>query len=215
MDKKKKYQLIFGILFFLLAGILYLGQNSRQEKGRMITGHFADAADGEQKESRQTGSVSTQTAAAEKTDCPTVYIHICGAVRKPGVYTFKGEPHIIDVVKQAGGFTKKADQTSVNLAERAADGTQLVISAKGEQKETKEEPDSQSEITGSGLSGKVNINTASEQELMTLSGIGESKASAIVSYRETNGAFHQIEEIMNISGIKEGVFSKIKDYITV
>lgn len=213
-NKKEKYQLILGILFFLLAGILYLGQNGGQKKNGITTGHFADSADGQQKK-EQTNQKPVQTSVGEKTNRSTVTIHICGAVKKPGVYTFQGEPHIVDVVRKAGGFTKKADQTSVNLAERAADGTQLVISAKGKHKVTNEEPNSHSESSGSGLSGKVNINTASEQELMTLSGIGESKASEIVSYRKTNGAFHQIEEIMNISGIKEGVFSKIKDYITV
>lgn len=214
MDKKKKYQLILGVLFFLLAGILYLGQNGGQKKDGITTGHFADSADGQQKK-EQTDRKSAQTSVDEKTDRSTVYVHICGAVKKPGVYTFQEEPHIVDVVKQAGGFTKKADQTSVNLAERVTDGTQLVISAKGKHKGTKAEPNSRSESSDSGKSDKVNINTASEQELMTLSGIGESKASEIVSYRKTNGAFHQIEEIMNISGIKEGVFSKIKDYITV
>lgn len=214
MDKKKKYQLILGVLFFLLAGILYLGQNGGQKKDGITTGHFADSADGQQKK-EQTDPKPAQTSADEKTDRSTVYIHICGAVKKPGVYTFEEEPHIVDVVKKAGGFTKKADQTSVNLAERVTDGTQLVISVKGKHKGTKEEPNSRSESSDSGKSDKVNINTASEQELMTLSGIGESKASEIVSYRKTNGAFHQIEEIMNISGIKEGVFSKIKDYITV
>ena len=103
----------------------------------------------------------------------------------------------------------------MNLAEKVADGTQLVVAEKGVEKKTNEEQSSHEKSSGSDVSDKVNINTASAEELMTLSGIGESKAAQIVSYRESNGAFQKIEDIMKISGIKEGVFSKIKDCITV
>ena len=204
MSKKKKIQIILGVMAFLLAGILYLGLNGRQESGEVVTGHFTDGA-----------SESAKSDVPEQTASSVVYVHICGAVKKPGVYTFQSEPHIIDVVEQAGGFTKKADSSSVNLAEKVADGTQLVVAEKGAENKTKEEQSSHEKSSGSGVSDKVNINTASAEELMTLSGIGESKAAQIVSYRESNGAFQKIEDIMKISGIKEGVFSKIKDYITV
>lgn len=204
MDKKKKIQMILGVMAFLLFGILYLGLNGRQGSGEVVTGHFSDGI-----------KETEKSEIPEKTDSSMVYVHICGAVKKPGVYTFQSEPHIIDVVERAGGFTKKADSSSVNLAERVADGTQLVIRKKGEKKRAKEERSSHDKSSGSDVSDKVNINTASTEELMTLSGIGESKAAQIVSYRETNGAFQKIEDIMNISGIKEGVFSKIKDYISV
>ena len=206
MSKKKKIQIILGVIAFLLAGILYLGLNGRQESGEVVTEHFTDGA---------SESAKNEKEIPEQTDSSMVYVHICGAVKKPGVYTFQSEPHIIDVVKQAGGFTKKADSSSVNLAEKVADGTQLVVAEKGAEKKTNEEQSSHEKSSGSGVSDKVNINTASAEELMTLSGIGESKAAQIVSYRESNGAFQKIEDIMKISGIKEGVFSKIKDYITV
>ena len=204
MSKKKKIQIILGVISFLLAGILYLGLNGRQESGEVVTGHFTDEA-----------SESAKSDVPEQTASSVVYVHICGAVKKPGVYTFPSEPHIIDVVEQAGGFTKKADSASVNLAEKVADGTQLVVAEKGAEKKTNEEQSSHEKSSGSDVSDKVNINTASAEELMTLSGIGESKAAQILSYRETNGAFQKIEDIMKISGIKEGVFSKIKDCITV
>lgn len=214
MDKKKKIQMMVGMIAFLLCGILYLGKNGVQKEERTVTEHFADSRENQEEEGPKDTSEPVGEEAGKAAD-GTVYIHICGAVKKPGVYTFAEEPHMIDVVKRAGGFTKKADQTSVNLAERVADGTQLVIAAKGSRKESKEEPRSHSGSSASGISDRVNINTATEQELMTLSGIGESKATQIVTYRTTHGAFHKIEDIMNISGIKEGVFSKIKDYITV
>nr|MCR5690617.1 helix-hairpin-helix domain-containing protein [Eubacterium sp.] len=134
-----------------------------------------------------------------------IYIHILGAVKKPGVYVFDQEPRLIKVVKKAGGFTKKADRTSVNLAQIVTDGTQLKVEEKAGDKESK---DQKSE------SQKVNINTADAEELMTITGVGQAKANQIIAYREENGSFHTIEDIMNISGIKEGVFNTIKDFIT-
>lgn len=143
-----------------------------------------------------------------------VYIYICGEVKNPGVYTFAKEPHFIDVVEKAGGFTKKADKLSVNLAEVVKDGTQLTIEKKRKRKAAQEEQSSHG-MASADEAGKINLNTASAEQLMKLSGIGESKAAQIISYREKNGAFKKIEDIMNITGIKEGVFGKIKDDITV
>lgn len=138
-----------------------------------------------------------------------VYVHVCGEVKKPGVYVFSAEPRVVEAVERAGGFTKKADRDCINQAETLADGMQLFISPKAKKTgKTAQKPET-------GRTDKVNINTASKKELMTLSGIGESKASQILSYREEAGKFQKIEDIMNISGIKEGVFGKIKDKITV
>ncbi len=201
MNKKKKIQIILGVMAFFLAGIIYLTLNTGQDGGEVITEHFSDDADEAYEEKEP-----------EKTISSMVYIYICGAVKKPGVYTFQEEPHMVDVVKKAGGFTKKADRTSVNLAEKVSDGTKLIVEEKEAKKKTDEAADSVGKTSDS---GKININTASAEELMTLSGIGESKAAQIVSYRETNGTFQKIEDIMKISGIKEGVFGKIKNHITV
>ena len=176
----------------LLCGILYLTLNEREDPGQVVTEHFSE-------------STPSENETAEK----RIYVHICGEIKKPGVYTFDEEPRVIEVVEKAGGFTKKADAGSINLAETVADGTRVEIAAKGKKK-TKNTTVSQESSTN-----QVNINTATKEELMTLSGIGESKATQIISYRETNGPFQKIEDIMNISGIKEGIFSKIKDYITV
>ena len=123
---------------------------------------------------------------------------------------------LLDIYLQekAGGFTKKADKLSVNLAEVVKDGTQLTIEKKRKRKAAQEEQSSHG-MSSADEAGKINLNTASAEQLMKLSGIGESKAAQIISYREKNGAFKKIEDIMNITGIKEGVFGKIKDDITV
>ena len=120
-----------------------------------------------------------------------------------------------------GGFCKNASTESINLAQFLQDGEQIVVLTKKQakkQKSPKEDPtmvnDSKNRQDSQGAS-KVNINTASVEELMQLPGIGEAKAKMILDYRTQNGAFQKVEDIMKISGIKEGVYNKIKENITV
>lgn len=202
MDKKKLGRVVAGVFAVMLCGIIFLC-NNYQKSDVIVTEGFSD--------SKAAGDGSPRAEAEEKTGAQ-IYIHICGEVKKPGVYVFEKEPRVVEVVDKAGGFTKNADRSGVNLAESVTDGVQLVIGAKGNKNTNiKTEAGAESEKAP----GKVNINQASKEELMTLSGIGESKASQIISYRESHGAFRKTEDIMNISGIKNGVFDKIKDFITV
>lgn len=201
MDKKKTIQIVIGVLAFLAFGCIYLLKNVSSGNQTVMTEEFSDETSAKSSHKAEATPARTQ-----------VYIHICGEVKKPGVYTFEKEPRIVDVIERAGGLTKKAKPDCVNMAEIVADGTQLVIESK--RRQANEGNPVQME-QDKGDSNKININSASKEELMTLSGIGESKATQILSYRESNGKFSKIEDIMNISGIKEGVFSKIKDYITV
>ena len=170
-------------------------------------------------------------APAEK--APTLVVHICGAVSAPGVYELPAGSRIIDAVEAGGGFLPEADEACCNLAEAIEDGCQIYIMTKTEscadgQTEKKAgiqtSPDGDMQTTDRNVrsnsapaldSGLVNLNTADAAALMTLPGIGESRAKAIISYREQHGAFVKIEDIMKISGIKEAAFSKIKDKITV
>lgn len=156
-----------------------------------------------------TGESATQSPGAEKAPSTAVYIHVLGQVKKPGVYRFDKEPRGVEVVERAGGFTKNADKTSVNLALAVSDGTQFVIEDKRKAKKKAGTSKAEEEDT------KVDLNTATQEELQTIPGIGPSKATQIISYRESNGPFKTIEDIMKISGIKEGVFNKIKDSIKV
>lgn len=204
MDKKKKIHVVIGVIAVLACGIIYIAMNNTQPVEKEVeTEQFAD---GSVNEGKQPGKAK-ETEKTAKAD-GSVYIHICGEVKKPGVYVFSTAPRLVEVVKHAGGFTKKADTSAVNQAESVTDGSQIRIPARQSKRSVEKAQDSTSK-------GKVNINTASREELMTLNGIGESKASQIIDYRETNGAFEKIDDIMNITGIKEGVFSKIKDNIIV
>lgn len=175
----------------------------------------------------------TELSDASSEEEKTLVVHICGAVSAPGVYELPAGSRIIDAVEAGGGFLPEAEEACCNLAEEIVDGCQIYIMTKTEscadgQTEKKAgiqtSPDSDMQTTDRNVrsnsataleNGLVNLNTADVAALMTLPGIGESRAKAIISYREQHGAFAQIEDIMKISGIKQAAFSKIKDKITV
>lgn len=137
-----------------------------------------------------------------------VYVYVAGRVKNPNVYRVPEDYRIYQVIELAGGFLEDAETRNINLADKIFDGMQITVYAVGEETvQTYGESVSDSSM--------VNINTASKEELMTLPGIGEAKAESIISYRNKNGYFSSIEDIMKISGIKEGAFEKIKGYITV
>lgn len=145
-----------------------------------------------------------------ETDTEEIAVFICGAVNNPGVYYLDTNARVYEAVEAAGGFQKDADTEWLNQAGYLADGQKLQIFTR---KET-----SQMVLTDAQAgpnAGLVNLNTADRDSLMTLPGIGASKADAILDYRREQGEFQTIEDIMQISGIKEAVFSKIKDQITV
>ena len=175
----------------------------------------------------------TELSDASSEEAKTLVVHICGAVSAPGVYELPAGSRIIDAVEAGGGFLPEAEEACCNLAEEIVDGCQIYIMTKAEscadgQTEKKAgiqtSPDSDMQTTDRNArsnsapaleNGLVNLNTADIAALMTLPGIGESRAKAIISYREQHGAFAKIEDIMKISGIKQAAFSKIKDKITV
>lgn len=133
------------------------------------------------------------------------FVYVCGEVEVPGVYEVTTESRVYEVIALAGGLTEEADTAAVNQAEAVYDGMMITVPAAGE------EPSS----SGQASDGRVNINTASREEILTLPGIGESKADSILSYREEHGRFSAPEDLMQIPGIKEGVFGKLKDKIKV
>ena len=143
----------------------------------------------------------------------SVYVYVCGAVATPGVYEVSVDSRIYEAVEQAGGMLDTAKTEAVNLAEPLTDGQMIRIPFQGEETATQEE--SATQDSGIRSDGKVNINTASTEELMTLKGIGQTRAEQIIAYREKHGAFASIEGIMEVDGIKQGTFDKLKDNITV
>lgn len=179
------------------------------------------------------GNIPKQGQAEEQTpqtlsEPESCVVHICGAVNEPGVYTLEKGDRIYQAIEKAGGFRQDAEQNYLNQADVLSDGMKIYVPTQEEAREAEEDPVwVTSGAEGAGVPKEqgtenagenplsVNINTASQEQLCTLPGVGSSKAKSIIAYREQNGAYERIEDIMNVEGIKEGVFQKIKDHISV
>ncbi len=230
----KWMKLVLTAGFMILAGICY--SCSRQNGEELVSGgeiqsdnknsgafRPADEMEEDRSQAPDEKNVREEESSAPEAIC---IVYICGAVAHPGVYELPEGSRIYQAVEAAGGFLPEAKEQLLNLAAPVADGMKITVF-------TKEEADTVSEadvisvpalISSSGLTGgagldkgtgQVNINTAGKDELMTLKGIGESRAEDIIAYREKHGLFRKIEDIMKVPGIKDGAFQKIKDDITV
>lgn len=162
-----------------------------------------------------------------------IYVDVCGAVANPGVFQLAAGSRVFQAIEAAGGYLPEAALTCVNRAGVLTDGQQLYILTQEEMERQGLDPAemvkaSDGQMNGSVGTGqntgvatqvqqdnRININTADEAQLTTLTGIGATRAQAIIAYREENGPFAAIEDIMNVQGIKEGTFAKIKDEIVV
>ena len=144
-----------------------------------------------------------------------VPVHVCGAVNSPGLYYMPEDSLKADALSMAGGFTLDAAVDYVNLAEMITYGEKIYFPYSYELEDGYNLNDQGLGQGDDATSNLVNINTATKDELMTLPGIGESKAEAIIKYRESNGPFQSTEDITNIPGIKEGVYNNIKEHIVV
>lgn len=140
----------------------------------------------------------------------SVWVHVCGAVMCPGVYELQKGSRIYEAVEAAGGMAEGAAADYLNMAESLTDGSKVFVPYASDLPE-EEQFGSLKEETD----GPVDINHAGKELLMSLPGIGEARAEAIIAYRETHGAFEKPEDIMKVSGIKEAAYEKMKDKITV
>ena len=153
--------------------------------------------------------VVIQTTQNSEVEEEKIYVHIEGCVHEPGLVIAPKGIRLYELIELAGGETDEADLSKINLASIVSDGQKVYI------------PrivifdENENSITSISRSGIVNINTASITELQTLDGIGPSMAIKIIEYRESNGYFTQIEDIMKVSGIGEIKFNKIKEKITI
>lgn len=158
-------------------------------------------------------SIENAEVEEEITISETIYVYVCGAVETPGVYELKADARVYNAIACAGGLKEDADPDYINQAKLLSDGEQIYIPT---QEEVAQGGISEQIAKSSGdTEGKIDINIATKEELMTLNGIGESRAENILRYRQEQGGFQCIEDLMNVEGIKEGIFQKIKDSITV
>lgn len=206
-----------GYLCLLAVSFLLLGGCSSSEP------QFVIASETESESTEQTTEVlpvvadeeteKTKKDVTKEEDNKTILIYICGEVKKPGVYELPKGSRICDAVEIAGGMTKLASPNFWNLAEFLSDGQMLFFP-------TKEEADAQKKAiedlkVSSGQDAKVRINSAEQSELETIPGVGPSRAKAILTYRREHGNFKSAEELMNISGIGEALFDRMRDYIVI
>ncbi len=218
--QKKWGKAVLVLLAFVLAGTFYCVEMYKQEAPEWdsveadtnveMTGSIEAVEMGAQQAERKGGSDAQpkQAEQNEETDT-TIYVHICGAVQSPGVYEVPENYRLYELLSLAGGETDEGCADALNLAEVLQDGQRIVIP-------TASEAETMRTMTEQAVTdGLININTATANELIKLPGIGEAKAADIIQYREEYGKFQTISDIMKISGIKDALFQKIKDLITV
>lgn len=165
-----------------------------------------------------------------------IMVDVKGEVVNPGIYTLDKDKRVIDAINMAGGLTNQSDTSVLNLSKKLTDEMVIIVYSKYEVEnfeKTKEKEEIVNQECTKGINalendacieksdssktptGKISINTATEEELMQLEGIGEAKAKSIIEYRDTNGPFQTIEDIKKVSGIGDSLFDKIKENITV
>ena len=185
------------------------------------------SAESRKKQAESDGSDAgngTEINSAGETQPEMIYVDVCGAVANPGVFQLAAGSRVFQAIEAAGGYLPEAALTCVNRAGVLTDGQQLYILTQEEMERQGLDPAEMSGASDGQMTGmtaqvqqdnRININTADEAQLTTLTGIGATRAQAIIAYREENGPFAAIEDIMNVQGIKEGTFAKIKDEIVV
>lgn len=198
-EKKRIVYIAAAVIFILVCGIIYFGNEKKNEPSYEPVGKSTVC---------ETSFPYTDEGTGNSSYDESVVVYVTGAVLHPGVYEVGGNMRVSDAIEAAGGLKNNAAADYLNLAAQLSDGEKITVPTKKEAKALNKDNDSDE-------SHLVNINTAAKEELMTLPGIGESKADAIIAYRQENGGYRNIEELMQISGIKEGVYSKISEYITV
>lgn len=207
---KNKYgllKILLVLLVFVAAGVIYSCASSGSGDDPEI---IADTSEVSPESAETDPSAADPEPDAEK-DTQLICVHVCGAVQNPGVYYLDPGSRVHQAVEMAGGLLNEAADSFINLAGPVSDGEQIYIPTRQEA-ESMSSASGKEEETSDGL---VNINTAGIAELTTLTGIGESKAEAIIAYRENVAPFSEISDIVNVSGIGESVFEKIKDSIKV
>ena len=197
---KKNYKLI-GIIIVIITIILYIAIS-----------YFSNGKDKLVK--NNTESIYEEESDTELTlKDSKIVVEIKGEVNNPNVYYLDEESIIQDLIDMAGGITDRGDLKNINRAQQLTDHECIIIPS---YEETNIDITSgETTISTVSNSDKVNINTADSTELQTLTGIGESRAQAIIDYREEHGRFNSIEDIKNISGIGDKMFEKIKEHITI
>ncbi len=169
-----------------------------------------------QTEQTSSSQAQIEEISTEESEEPSqLVIDVKGAVAKPGLYTLEAGARVNDAVEAAGGLTNQADPKSINLAQKLSDEAVVYVASKDENISVVASPTASSAISPEGNESKVNLNTATEADLQTISGIGAKRAADIIAYREANGGFQSVDDLNNVSGIGDKTMESIRPYVTV
>lgn len=217
----------YGIIavIFIVCGIFY-SINFKEESISLSSIEGTEQADlgkdqelslseNQNKENTVSTVVETEQLEPEEEKKASIFVYVCGEVNAPGVYELLSGARVYEAVEAAGGLSENAADNYVNLAQVIDDGEKILIPCKEDILNGTVTALENGSAQASSEPGKININTADADALTTLPGIGEAKANSIISYREANKGFKSKEELMQIEGIKEGVYNKIKDLIII
>lgn len=219
-----KEKRISAVVLLLICSILLLSCEKQEEK--ILIKQPAEAMEKavRQEDALREKEFHGEESQADKKET-SIWVDVCGAVKKPGVYEMKKNARVFEVVEAAGGFSENADSEWLNQAAVLTDGEKIQVYTKEETREMQKNgiqaEQNTNEQNGAGRNGdaggagKINLNTASLTQLQEIPGIGEVRAQAILDYRQEIGKFQNIEEIQGVPGIKGKTFEKIEDYITV
>lgn len=185
---------------------------------------YTDAIENTNEEEIENVLEVAQTNTTKETEEKNIFVHIAGCVQKEGMLELSSNSRIADAIEKAGGLTQEADLSDINLAYLLEDGMKIYIPNQNERQENNEKtedtaktentPSMQIQDTNT-KQDVININTATQEELDTLPGIGPATAAKIIAYRKEKGKFNNKEEIKEVSGIGEAKYEKIKEYISI
>ena len=215
IEKAKQYKIAlgFGLLGALVAGFILLQGG---DQGASNVQQLADQVTSSSSYRDEKSNKSNEVGQAGGED-QLVIVDVKGAVKKPGVYQLQSNSRVQDALEKAGGMTEEADLKSINQAQKLSDEAVVYVAKVGENAVdvTASTPTSATSGTGQAKSALVNLNTATEADFQTISGIGQKRAQDIIAYREANGRFKSVDELKNVSGIGAKTLEKLKEYVTV
>lgn len=213
LEKIKQYKLalVIALIGLVIAGFMMLQREQKQENNIQQLMEQTSYSSSSTTEKSKQRSESNQGDKNEG----MVTVDVKGAVKKPGVYQMKSSSRVHDALLKAGGMTDEADLKSINQAQKLVDEAVVYVAKVGENVVDVTTNTSTSSATSQAKSGLVNLNTATEADFQTISGIGQKRAQDIIAYREANGKFKSVDDLKNVTGIGAKTLEKLKEYVTV
>ncbi len=213
LEKIKQYKLalVIALIGVVIAGFMMLQREQKQEN------NIQQLMEQTSYSSSSTTEKSKQRSESDQGDKNEgmVTVDVKGAVKKPGVYQLKSRSRVQDALLKAGGMTDEADLKSINQAQKLVDEAVVYVAKVGENVVDVTTNTNASTSTSQAKAGLVNLNTATEADFQTISGIGQKRAQDIIAYREANGKFKSVDDLKNVTGIGAKTLEKLKEYVTV